>query len=376
MGNKVGVGIVGCGDISGAYVEGCRSFENLEVRACADIIIERALDKADEFDLPKAGLVEELLDDPDIEIVINLTPPNNHADVSLLAIEAGKHIYSEKPLATSRRDGQRILAAARDKGVKVGCAPDTFLGGGMQTCRNIIDEGRIGEVVGATAFMVSRGPEGWHPDPHFFYQSGAGPLFDMAPYYLTALINLIGPIERISSITRSSFPEREITSSRRAGEKILVQVPTFVGGLLNFASGPIGSLIMSFDIWYSNLPRMEIYGSEGTLNVPDPNTFGGPVLIRQAGKDEWSEIQLTHSADVSRGVGVADFAGAIRGRRQHRANGQMAYHVLDLMRAIEQSSEFDRHVHIESSCYRPDPLPVGLSPGRLDLRESSHLVIK
>ena len=334
------------------------------------------MDKAAEFDLPKACLVEELLDDPTIEIVINLTPPNNHADVSLLAIERGKHIYSEKPLATSRRDGQRILAAARDKGVKVGCAPDTFLGGGMQTCRNIIDEGRIGEVVGATAFMVSRGPEGWHPDPHFFYQAGAGPLFDMAPYYLTALINLIGPIERISSITRISFPEREITSSPRAGEKISVQVPTFVGGLLNFAGGPIGSLIMSFDIWYSNLPRMEIYGSEGTLNVPDPNTFGGPVLIRQAGKNEWSEIQLTHSAEVSRGIGVADFAGAIRGRRRHRANGQMAYHVLDVMRAIEDSSELDRHVHIESSCYRPDPLPVGLPPGRLELRESSPFVIE
>jgi predicted dehydrogenase len=237
----------------------------------------------------------------------------------------------------------------------------------MQTCRKLIDDGWIGEVVGATAFMVSRGPESWHPNPGFFYQAGAGPLFDMAPYYLTALINLVGPVERISSVTRATFSERIATSPERYGEKIKVEVPTIVAGLMNFVDGPVGNIIMSFDIWYSQLPRIEIYGAEGTLSVPDPNSFGGTVRIRQAGDGDWTEMQHTHSDNVSRGIGVADLAYAIRSGRQHRANGEMAFHVLDLMRSIEESSDLGQHIVISSRCVRPNPLPVGLAPGRLDI---------
>jgi predicted dehydrogenase len=366
MESKVKVGIIGSGDISGAYIKGCRSFEILEIAGCADLIFEKAVDKVAEYELPRAYRVDEMVADPDIEIIINLTTPDAHAVVSLLALDGRKHVYSEKPLATNRRDGQRILAAASDAGLLVGCAPDTFLGGGMQTCRKLIDDGWIGEVVGATAFMVSRGPESWHPNPGFFYQTGAGPLFDMAPYYLTALLNLVGPVERVSSVTRASFSERIATSKERYGEKIKVEVPTHVTGLMNFVDGPVGSIIMSFDIWYSQLPRIEIYGAEGTLSVPDPNTFGGAVCIRQAGDSDWAEIQHTHSDDINRGIGVADMAYALRSGRQHRANGEMAFHVLDLMRAIEESSDLGRHIVIDSRCDRPDPLPVGLAPGKLD----------
>ncbi len=366
MEDKVKVGIIGCGDISGTYIEGCRSFKILDLVGCADVFPEKAVAKAAEMDLPRAYTVDEMIADPDIELIINLTIPNAHAEVSLSILGGGKHVYSEKPLATNRSDGKQILATAVDNDLLVGCAPDPFLGGGLQTCRKLIDDGWIGDVVGATAFMVSRGPESWHPNPAFFYKPGAGPLFDMAPYYLTALVNLIGPVERISSATRASFSERTATSAERHGEKISVEVPTLVAALLNFTDGAVGSIIMSFDIWYSHLPRIEIYGSEGSLSVPDPNNFGGIVLIRQAGDSDWSEIKPTHSMDVGRGIGVADMAHAIRSHRKHRANGDVAFHVLDIMRSIEESSKEGRHLIINSQCDRPDPLPLGLAPGVLD----------
>jgi predicted dehydrogenase len=366
MEDKIKVGIIGCGDISGAYIKGCRAFEILELVGCADLHHDKAVARAAEYGLPKAYMIDDMLADQSIELVINLTVPNAHAGVSQTILESGKHVYSEKPLATNRTDGSEILSSAAERGLLVGCAPDTFLGGGLQTCRKLIDDGWIGDVVGATAFMVSRGPESWHPNPAFFYQQGAGPLFDMAPYYLTALINLIGPVDRICSATRASFAERTATSPKRYGVKIPVNVPTMVAGLLNFIGGPIASIIMSFDIWYSNLPRIEIYGSEGSLSVPDPNHFGGIVRIRQAGDDDWKEVQHTHSDDVSRGIGVADMANAIRRNRQPRANGDVAFHVLDIMRSLEESSELGKHISIGSRCEKPDPLPVGLPVGQLD----------
>jgi predicted dehydrogenase len=310
--------------------------------------------------------VAELLADPAIEIVINLTIPATHAEVSLAAIAAGKHVQSEKPLAISRADGQQILAAAAAKGVRLGCAPDTFLGGGLQTCRKLIDDGEIGQPVGATAFMMSGGPESWHPNPIFFYQQGAGPMFDMGPYYLTALIHLLGPVVRVSGASRISFAERVATSQARQGERIPVEVPTYVAGLLNFASGPIASLITTFDVpGGSNLPNIEIYGSEGSLRAPDPNIFGGPVLLRRAGSKEWQEMPLSHDSEVMRGIGVADMATAIRAGQPHRTSGELAYHVLDLMHAFEDSSQSGRHIEIESSCQRPAALPLGLAKGQL-----------
>jgi len=361
------VGIVGCGNISGIYIKNCKAFDILDVVACADIDMKKAKAKAAEFDLPRACTVEKLLADPEIEIVVNLTPPGAHAEVAVAALEAGKCIYNEKPLAISREDGRRILEMADAKGLLVGCAPDTFLGGGLQTCRKLIDDGWIGEPVAATAFMMGHGPEGWHPDPDFFYQPGGGPMFDMGPYYLTALVNLIGPIRRVTSSARITFPERIITSKPKYGTKIKVNTPTHIAGVMDFANGAVGTIITSFDVWASELPRIEIYGTEGTLSVPDPNTFGGLVRIRRAGAGEWKEVPLAYGyTENSRGVGVADMAYALRYGRSHRASGELAYHVLDVMQSFLDASREGRHVELASSCSRPAPLPLGLKGYVLD----------
>jgi predicted dehydrogenase len=363
--SKVRVGIIGCGNIFPAYVKGCRAFDVLELAACADIEPERALARAKEFNV-QAMTIAELLSDPTIGIVVNLTVPAAHAAVSLAIIEAGKNVHSEKPLAVSREDGRMILAMAQRQGVLVGCAPDTFMGGGLQTCRKLIDDGMIGEPVAATAFMLGRGPESWHPNPEFFYKVGAGPMFDMGPYYLTALVSLLGGVRRATASTRISFPERIATSEARYGQRIAVEVPTHLACVLDFESGPVGTLITSFDVWSHTLPRIEIYGSSGSLSVPDPNTFGGPVKVRKAGEDVWTEVPLTHSADVGRGIGVADMAYALQSGRPHRASGNLAFHVLDLMHAFVEASSSDRHMILDSGVPRPAPLPLGLPAGQLD----------
>jgi predicted dehydrogenase len=355
------VGIIGCGNISDIYLQNGQKFSEFDIVAVADILQERAQAKADKYGVAKAYTVDQLLADPEVEIVINLTIPAAHGEVALAALQAGKHVYNEKPLAVEREDAQKMLALAGEKGLRVGCAPDTFLGAGLQTCRKLIDEGAIGEPVAATAFMLGHGPESWHPDPNFFYQRGAGPMFDMGPYYLTTLVSMLGPVQRVTGTTRVTFPERTITSQPKHGEVIKVNTPTHVVGVMEFVSGPVATLITSFDVWHSSLPRIEIYGTEGTLLVPDPNTFGGPVLIAPAGKREWSEVELTHgNAGNSRGVGVADMAQAIATGRAHRANGKMAYHVLDLMHTFHDSSREGRHITMESSCERPAAFPAGI----------------
>ncbi len=361
------VGIIGCGNISGIYCQNAQKLEAIELVACADLIPERAQAKAAEFGARALG-VEELLADPEIEIALNLTIPNAHAEVGFAAIGAGKSVYNEKPLAISREDGKRMLHMANQKGVLVGCAPDTFLGGGIQTCRKLIDDGAIGEPVAATAFMTCHGHESWHPDPEFYYKAGGGPMFDMGPYYLTALVNLMGPVRQVTGSTRITFPTRAITSEPKRGTVVKVDVPTHVVGLLNFASGAIGTIITSFDVWAAQLPRIEVYGSEGSLSVPDPNTFGGPVRVFKAGGKDWQEVALTHGyAENSRGLGVADMAMALRTGRKHRASGELAYHVLDIMHAIHDASKAGSHVDLESTCARPEALPVGLKAGRVDL---------
>jgi predicted dehydrogenase len=363
---KVNVGILGCGNISGQYFKGCRAFDILEVAACTDLDMSRAAAKAEEFSISKVYTVKELLADPDIQIVVNLTTPDVHASVSLEIIEAGKSVYVEKPLAVTREDGEKVLAAARQRGVLVGCAPDTFLGGGIQTCRKLIDDGWIGTPVAATAFMMNHGPESWHPNPDFYYKVGGGPLFDMGPYYLTALVNLLGGVRRVSGAARKSFPERIATSQMHNGRHIPVEVNTHDVAVLEFASGAIGTLITSFDVWAHTLPRIEIYGSEGSLSVPDPNTFGGPVRVLRAGEKAWTEIPLTHSAEVGRGTGVADMAYALATGRKHRASGELAYHVLDLMHAVEDAARTGRRVNIKSRVTKPAALPLGLRAGALD----------
>ncbi len=366
MPDQVKVGVIGAGKIFSAYIEGCRAFPILQLDAVADLDAARASQQAAEHSVPRALSVDELLADPAIQVVVNLTVPRVHAAVSLAAIAAGKHVYTEKPLAVTRADGLQILQAAAEQGVRVGCAPDTFLGGGQQTCRKLIDDGWIGEPVAGVAFMASHGPEGWHPNPDFFYQIGGGPLLDMAPYYLTSLINLLGPVRRVAGSARISFAERIATSREHYGRRLPVDVPTHVAALLDFAAGPTATLITSFDVWHANLPRIEIYGSEGTLCVPDPNIFGGVVRVRRAGAAEWSEVPLLFDDKVGRGIGVADLAYAIRSGRPQRASGELAFHVLDIMTAVEQSSAEGRHMLLESGCGRPAPLPLGLLRGELD----------
>jgi predicted dehydrogenase len=357
---KVRVGIIGCGIISSIYLEAPGKFDILEVVACSDIDMNRARAQAQKYNVPKACTVDELLADPDIDVVLNLTIPGAHAEIAQAALRAGKSTYSEKPLAINRAQGKAILDLAREKGLRVGCAPDTFLGGGIQTCIKLINDGAIGTPIGATAFMMGRGPESWHADPEFYYHIGGGPMFDMGPYYLTALIAMMGPIRRVTGLTRITFPERLITSKPKYGTKIAVETPTHIAGLLDFASGAIGTIVTSFDVWAHQMPPIEIYGTEGTLSVPDPNTFGGSVSIRKAQDKVWSTVPLTHAWDTnSRGIGLADMAHAMRTGRLHRANGDMAYHVLDIMEAIHESSRDGQHITLMSTCEKPKALNAG-----------------
>jgi predicted dehydrogenase len=353
--SKTNIAMIGCGNISDIYLKNCLSF-GLDVVACTDVDMSRAAAKAGQFGLVARPL-PDVLADASIELIVNLTPPNAHADVSCAALNAGKHVYSEKPLATNRTDGAQLLELAERRGLRIGCAPDTFLGAGLQTCRQLLDEGAIGEPVAAVAFVTGRGMEMWHPNPDFFYQPGGGPMFDVGPYYLTALVSMLGPVRRLTGSARISFPERLITSQPLAGARIKVNTPTHVTGVLDFVSGPVATVIASFDVWAANLPRIEIYGSEGSLSLPDPNTFRGPVRVKSATDEEWRDVQLTQGhTENSRGLGVRDLVAAIREQRPHRASAEMAFHVLDLMQAFEEASSSGQHIEIQSRCERPAAL--------------------
>ena len=359
------LGIIGTGNIAPAYIRGCAPFDVIKIVACADILVERAQAFAAEHGL-QAHSVEDMLARDDIDIVINLTIPAAHAEVSLQILEAGKHAYSEKPLALNRADGERIVQAAAASGLRMGCAPDTFFGGGNQTARKVIDDGAIGAPVAATAFFLSHGPESWHPNAGFYYQQGGGPLFDMGPYYLTALVNLMGPVARVSGSARMTFDERVATSEALMGQVLPVEVNTHIAGTLEFESGAIATVITSFDIWGHHLPWIEIHGTEGSMTVPDPNRFDGEVTALKGGTRDWADIPLTHTINIGRGAGVADMAYAIQSGRPHRASGDLAFHVLDIMQALEESSAQGRHIEIKSALEQPLALPAGLADGELD----------
>ncbi len=359
------VGIIGTGNIAPAYIRGCAPFDAIEITACADILLDRAQAFAAEHGIA-AYSVTELLSRDEIDIVVNLTIPLAHAEVSLQILEAGKHAYCEKPLAVERADGERIMAAANAAGLRMGCAPDTFLGGGGQTARKAIDDGAIGRPVAATAFWLGHGHESWHPNAGFYYLKGGGPHFDMGPYYLTALVNLMGPVARVSGAAARTFDERVATSEALMGTRLPVEVYTHVAGTLEFASGAIASFIVSFDVWGDTLPMIEIHGETGSLSVPDPNRFDGEVRRLAGGTREWVDLPLTHTTNIGRGAGVADMACAIQSGRPHRASGELAFHVLDIMCALEESSEQGRHIDIQSTLEQPLALPAGLADGELD----------
>lgn len=360
---KLRVGIVGIGAISGIYLDNLTGAfsDRVEVTTVTDLVPERASEAAKKYGAKVVASAEELVADEAVDLVLNLTIPKEHFEVAMPAVRAGKHVYNEKPLCIRRDEAAELLAAAEEAGVRVGCSPDTVLGAGIQTCRKLLDDGWIGAPVAATAFMVNHGHESWHPDPEFYYQTGGGPMFDMGPYYLSTLVNLMGPAVRLSGSAKKSFETRTITSEKKHGKVVPVEVPTHVAGTVEFETGAVATVITSFDIWASTLPRIEIYGTEGSLLVPDPNTFGGPVMVRRAGDSEWSRMPLTHDhPENSRGLGVADIAECIGAdaRARHRANGEIANHVLEIMHGFHDAAASGRYYELESSCRQPDPRPM------------------
>ena len=360
------LGVVGCGNVSDIYFKNCARFEKLKVVACADLDPERARTKAAQFGIPRACTTAELLADPSVELVVNITPPQGHFEVSRQALEAGKHVYSEKILVATRDEGRRLLELARRRDRRIGCAPDTFLGASHQTCRKLIDAGTIGKPVAAAAFMMYPGHESWHPDPEFFYQPGGGPLFDMGPYYLTALIHLFGPVSRVSSTTRTTYAERSIKSGPRKGVRFAVNVPTHVAALVEFKNGVVLTMIMSFDGSHHHLPCLEVYGTLGSMSVPDPNGFGGEVSMRLAEQATWEVVPPTHGyAENSRGIGLADMVESISSGVPHRVSAEMAFHVVDVMQSIHEAAREQKAVALASTCERPAPMPEGLEFGRL-----------
>lgn len=363
---RVKVGIVGCGNISGIYLKNLTTtFSRIvEVVACCDIIPERAVTAAEQYNI-KSLSVDKFYTSPEIELVLNITNPAAHFEVGKRALTAGKHLYIEKPLSIRFEEGCELNKIANEKNLFVGGAPDTFMGGGIQTCRKLIDDGFIGEPIGATAFMVCHGHESWHPDPEFYYQVGGGPMFDMGPYYLTALVTLMGPAAEVAGMTNITFPTRTITSEKKHGNIIDVEIPTHVTGSVRFQNGAIANIITSFDVWGSTLPRIEIYGSRGTLVVPDPNTFDGPILIKSAIASDFMPVQLTHGyQENNRGLGLADMAYCISsGKQKNRASGELTNHVLEIMHAFHISSDTHSYVKLQTTCSQPEPLPLGLIKG-------------
>jgi predicted dehydrogenase len=369
---RVRVGVIGCGFISGIYFQNLTKFAAVEVVACADLNPTLPKAVAEKYPGIQAMTTDELLADSSIDIVLNLTQPKFHNEVMKAGVAAGKHVYGEKPLSVEFEDAAELMALAGRAGVRVGSAPDTFLGAGIQACREVIDSGAIGEPVGATAFFTSHGVENWHPAPGFYYERGGGPMLDMGPYYMTALVSLLGPAKSVSGSARISFPERTITSEPLNGTKIQVETPTHISGTVDFVSGAIATVLTTFDTWGAKLPFIEIYGSEGSLSVPNPNNFGDPVQIitrptaaqvaSQTGSQsnrEWEEVPYSRPfSENSRGLGVADMAASITAGEPHRASGALALHVLETLHAFTWSSDSGRRFDLTTTCERPAPLPV------------------
>lgn len=362
----VGVGVIGCGNISSAYLKAARHFSILDIVALADAVPAAAEARAQEFGL-RACSVDALLADPAVEIVLNLTVPTAHVEVGLKAIAAGKHVHSEKPLGVNVAEARRLVQAAAAKSLRLGCAPDTFLGGAHQTARQCVDQGMIGRPIGGTAFFMCPGHERWHPNPAFYYLAGGGPMLDMGPYYVTDLVNLLGPVESVMGVATRLRAERLIASDPLKGTRIPVHVATHVTGTLAFVSGAAVSVTMSFDVANHRHAPLEIYGETGTLIVPDPNYFGGKIEFAAAGED-WREIPTRRAyADGNyRILGVADMARALRIGRPHRASGALALHVLEVMEAFQTSSDTGKSIAISSRPPRPAPLPASLALGELD----------
>jgi len=366
---KVKIGILGLGAISGIYLKNLTTlFREVEVVGVCDLIPERTAQVQEEYKVPKAYVdMEELLRDPEVEIVLNLTRPLEHYATTKAALLAGKHVYTEKPLAATFEEGRELAALAKEKGLLLGGAPDTFLGAAIQTCRKLIDDGFIGRPIGASAQMLCHGHESWHPAPAFYYQFGGGPMMDMGPYYLTALVNLLGSVKGLTGLTSKSFESRVITSEPQCGEVIPVEVPTHVNGILQFTSGVVATITTSFDVYYDRQDKLEIYGTEGTLRVPDPNGFGGSITLLRPEDGSFKEMPLAFDyRENSRGLGLADMAKALRTGRSLRADGSQLLHVLEIMTAFEKSSAKGSYIALETDYERGPAMVHGPVRGILD----------
>lgn len=363
----LGVGIIGCGSIAGTYLDLIPSFRGLRVVACADLDPAAAEARAAAYGL-RALPVEALLADPSVQVVVNLTVPAAHHGVSAAALRAGRHVWSEKPLVLSLDDGLALRDLAAERGLRLGSAPDTFMGAAAAAARAAIDDGRTGRIVAGSAAVMSHGMEHWHPNPGFFFQPGGGPMLDLGPYYIATLIHLIGPVRRVAALASAPSPTRRITSRPRAGEVIPVGTPTNIHALLEFEGGATVTLSTSWDVWAHRRAHLELYGEEGSVFLPDPNFFGGTAEI--AGRDgcarplddaghPFAVANQTHDDGPKanwRGAGLADMAAAIREGRGHRASLDRALHGVEVMLAILQSGEEGRFVALRTTCTRPDPM--------------------
>lgn len=367
MTSQIGVGIVGCGHISEIYLKNAPLFSVMKMIGCADIDAEAAKAKAEAHDI-EAMSVDALMADERIGLVLNLTTPQHHVPIATRALNAGKHTFSEKPLALTVVEAQSLAALAKEKGLRVGCAPDTFLGGVHQCTRAAIDAGRIGDVVAGAAFMMVPGHEAWHHNPEFYYQEGGGPLLDMGPYYLTALINLLGPVTAVTGMAKSSYATRKIARGPRQGTQFDVETPTHISGILQFERGANITITTSFDIKSHNHSHIELYGTNGSMIVADPNQFSGEIKVRDAGEDDWVILDQVHNYgdDDYRALGLADMAQAIQSGRPHRAGLDLSLHVLDIMESILVSAKTGQHVKLQTNCSRPDALDANLPQGQLD----------
>ncbi|MEP6478544.1 MAG: Gfo/Idh/MocA family oxidoreductase [Rhodoglobus sp.] len=362
---RVGVGVIGAGVISTQYLENLTTFADIEVLFVADIDLERAGAQAERFGVPGHGTVDELLAHPGIEIVVNLTIPAAHVEVALRALAAGKNVWSEKPFALDRESGRALLAESARTGLRVATAPDTFLGAGLQTGKRLIAEGSVGAPLTASAVFQASGPEAWHPNPDFLYAEGAGPLFDMGPYYLTALVQNFGAVKRVSAVASRSLDTRVIATGPRAGEEFPVAVPTQVSALLEFESGASAEATFSFQ---SSIRRtsLEISGSTGTVVFPDPNTFDGDVLVWRD-RAEQAEVHPAVGPTIGRGIGIVELARAIRADLPERATGEQAYHVLDVMVSITEAASTGDWVDVVSTVAPSPALPESWDPAQATL---------
>ena len=357
----VGVGIIGAGTISAEYLTHLTSFPDVQVHIVGDLFPEAAAARAAEFGVPASGTAEDVLSHPEVEIVVNLTIPTAHAEVSQAIVAAGKHVWTEKPITTSPADAKTLLAAADAAGVRVGGAPDTVLGAGIQTALRALRDGTIGAPASALTLFQSPGPESWHPNPAFLFQEGAGPLYDIAPYYATTLVLALGPVVSVSAVGSTAREQRTIGSGPKAGEVFDVTVPTQVAALLRFASGQNATVLLSFDSPHSRTGFVEVYGTEATLAFPDPNVFDGDSSVTAYRGDSATEVPAT-GATTGRGLGVLEMARAIRAGVPHRAQGEIAAHVLDVMVGIETAMAENRIVEIDSTFAEVEPMPADFDP--------------